>query len=81
MGVSGRWVNWIESTEKDYMGWWSWINFGGNGGTLIKVISVYHVSQQYLKDAGVTTICQQQARSMIKRGVANPNPKTTCLTD
>jgi len=81
MRVSGRWAIRVESTWKDHMDQWIWIDLKGKKGKPIKVISAYQVSQRYLKDPGATTPCQHQARSMIKRGIINPNPKSPCLTD
>ena len=48
---------------------------------MIRVISVYRVSQEHVAQAGETTSCKQQVRSLLKRGVLNLNPKKAFLKD
>ena len=48
---------------------------------MIRVISAYRVSQDSYKQAGETTSCKQQVRSLMLRGVRKPNPKKRFLTD
>ena len=53
----------------------------GKKGKTIRVISAYRVSQDYPAKAGETTSCKQQVRSLMLRGVKNPNPKKRFLED
>jgi len=53
----------------------------GERGRLIRVISAYRVSHDSPTQAGETTSCKQQVRSLMIRGVNNPNPKKRFLQD
>ena len=53
----------------------------GKKGRMIRVISAYRVSQEQIAQAGETTSCKQQVRSLLKRGIKNPNPKAAFLKD
>jgi len=48
---------------------------------MIRVISVYRVSQDSPAQAGETTSCKQQVRSIMLRGVKKPNPKKRFIED
>ena len=81
IGVSGKWASRVESTGSDHMGRWSWVDLRGKKGKMIRVISAYRISQEHVAQAGETTSCKQQVRSLLKRGVKNPNPKQVFLKD
>ena len=46
---------------------------------MIKVVSAYRVSQATPSQAGEPTSCKQQVRSMLKKGIIDPNPKKAFL--
>ena len=69
IGVSGKWACRAESTGSDHMGRWSWVDLRGKKGRMIRVISAYRVSQEQIAQAGETTSCKQQVRSLLKRGI------------
>ena len=81
LGVSGRWVSRVHRTGNDHMGRWSWIDLREKQGKMIRIISAYRVSHASYKTARETTSCRQQERSMLGRGLKNPNPKKGFLTD
>ena len=51
----------------------------GKQGKLIRVISAYRVSQDSPSQAGETTSCKQQVRSLMLRREKHPNPKKRFL--
>ena len=81
IGVSGKWTSRAESTESDHMGRWIWVDLREKKGKMIRVISAYRVPQGHVAQAGETTSCKQQVRSLLKRGMKNPNPKQAFLKD
>ena len=81
MGVAEEWASRAESGGSDHMGRWSWIDLRGKQGKMITVIFAYRISQENITQAGETTSCKQQVRSLLKRGAAKPNPKKACLKD
>ena len=48
---------------------------------MIKIISAYRVSQATPSQTAELTSCKQQVRSMLRKGIKNPNPKKAFLTD
>ena len=81
VGVSGRWASRMAKSGTDDLGRWSWMDLRGKKGKTIRVISAYRVSQEHPAKAGETTSCKQQVRSLMLRGVKNPNPKKRFLED
>ena len=81
IGASGRWASRLDKSGNDKLGRWSWLDMRGGKGRMIRVISAYRVSQDYPDAAGETTSCKQQVRSLMMRGITNPNPKKRFLTD
>jgi len=79
--VSGRWASRVAHTGNDPLGRWSWVDIRDKRGRMIHVVSLYRVSQNSPAQAGETTSCKQQARSLILRGVKKPNPKKRFLMD
>ena len=61
------------------MGRWSWVDLRGKHNTQIRAISAYRVSQDSIKDAWELISCKQQVRSMMAKGIKNPNPKKAFL--
>ena len=55
--------------------------FEGKKGRIIMMILAYRVSQKYPSEAGKLTSCKEQVRSVLKKGILNPNPKTRFLQD
>ena len=55
--------------------------YEGEKGRFIRVISAYRVSQDYPDQAGETTSCKQQVRSLMFKGIKNPNPQKIVLLD
>ena len=81
LGVSGRWASRVANTCNDPLGRWSWIDLRGKLGRIIRVISAYRVSQDSPAQAGETTSCKQQVRSLMLRGESQPKPKKRFLKD
>ena len=75
LGVSGKWASRVEGKGSDHKGRWSWIDLWGKQGKMIRMISAYRVSQSNISQAGETTSYKQQVRSLLKRGVEDPNSK------
>ena len=75
LGVSGAWASRVEKSGTDPLGRWSWAILRGKKGRQIMAISAYRISQANPNQAGPLTSCQQQVRSLRRRGVVNPNPK------
>ena len=81
LGISGKWSGKVESNGNDKLGRWSWANLRGKKGKIIKVISAYRVYMAHPSQADELTSCKQQVRSLIRRGIKNPNPKKIFLED
>ena len=79
--MSGAWASRVEKCGNDPLGRWSWAILREKKGKQIMVISAYRVSQANPNQAGPLTSCQQQVRSLKRRGVVNTNPKKIMLQD
>ena len=68
-GASGRWASRVAKSGDDALGRWIWMDLRGEKGRIIRVISAYRVSQESPAQAGETTSCKKQVRSLMLRGV------------
>ena len=60
IGISGKWASRERARGSDELGRWSWITLKGKKDKMIRVYSVYRVSQDSPSQAGVLTAFQQQ---------------------
>ena len=78
LGCDGKWAGRVLTKGDDMMGRWSWMDFRGQAGKAIRVITAYCISQDP-KHVGDLPACKQLYWSYVKQGTKDPNPKALLL--
>jgi len=77
----GKWASRVIKWGHDeLLGRWSFLEFVGQHGMRLIVVSAYRVCAQPF-DATTITAMAQQTRLLLQQGVPNPNPRKQFLTD
>jgi len=77
----GKWASCVVLYGSDeLLGQWSYLEFVGQHGMRLFVVSAYRVCNQEF-DATTITATAQQTRLLLQQGIQQPNPKTQFITD
>jgi len=79
--VWGKWASRVIGWGHDeLLGRWSYLEFVGQRGMRLIIVSAYRVCPQPF-DATTTTSTVQQTRLLLRQGVSNPNPRKQFISD
>jgi len=77
----GKWASRVIHWGNDEpLGRWSYLEFVGQHGMRLILVSAYRVCPQTF-DATTITVTAQQTRILLQQGVRNPNPRKQFITD
>jgi len=77
----GKWASHVVLYGSDkLLGRWSYLEFVGQHGMRLFVVSAYRVCNKEF-DAMTITATAQQTRLLLKQGIQQPDPKTQFITD
>ena len=79
--IEQKWTGANLRKSNDPLGRWSRITLEGKGERLLSIYSVYRVCNNNLATAGGETVWLQEYKSLLEKGMKNPNPRQQVLDD